>query len=375
MINKLIKTFDETNNFNNVIIPLSLEVKEIVYIYHHSIDENNKNIVLKIINKYKEIKVSFIEVDEESIKEIVDENSVVDVSVSKYISLVLTELAFKDNLNIIYFDIEERKIKEYKTHKVLCDKLFKFNIEDIITLGNGRIIDHLHRPTTNNETKELIYNVIKVDRNYSKFISYVNSVNQLISNFNNEDNTYYLNESVINKITSSSYYTKYFSTLNLFKIEGNKLIFFNDDIKRIFTASGSLLEDYIYNKLIDSNLFDDVSMSVKIEFNTKEYKYPVTCELDGLVLKDNTLLFVSVKSNKVDASALNEIKVHNIRFGNNYSKSVICVNSDLNVDSPSIYSKAMELGIYVIDDPYFKQDKIADKFLSIINNTYVYDKI
>lgn len=375
MINKLIKTFDETNNFNNVIIPLSLEVKEIVYIYHHSIDENNKNIVLKIINKYKDIKVSFIKVDEESIKEIVDENSVVDVSVSKYISLVLTELAFKDNLNIIYFDIEERKIKEYKTHKVLCEKLFKFNIEDIITLGNGRIIDHLHRPTTNNETKELIYNVIKVDRNYSKFISYMNSVNQLISNFNNEDNTYYLNESVINKITSSSYYTKYFSTLNLFKIEGNKLIFFNDDIKRIFTASGSLLEDYIYNKLIDSNLFDDVSMSVKIEFNTKEYKYPVTCELDGLVLKDNTLLFVSVKSNKVDASALNEIKVHNIRFGNNYSKSVICVNSDLNVDSPSIYSKAMELGIYVIDDPYFKQDKIADKFLSIINNTYVYDKI
>lgn len=375
MINKLIKTFDETNNFNNVIIPLSLEVKEIVYIYHHSIDKNNKNIVLKIINKYKDIKVSFIKVDEESIKEIVDENSVVDVSTSKYISLVLTELAFKDNLNIIYFDIEERKIKEYKTHKVLCDKLFKFNIEDIITLGNGRIIDHLHKPTTNNETKELIYNVIKVDRNYSKFISYVNSVNQLISNFNNEDNTYYLNESVINKITSSSYYTKYFNTLNLFKIEDNKLIFFNDDIKRIFTASGSLLEDYIYNKLIDSNLFDDVSMSVKIEFNTKEYKYPVTCELDGLVLKDNTLLFVSVKSNKVDASALNEIKVHNIRFGNNYSKSVICVNSDLNVDSPWIYSKAMELGIYVIDDPYFKQDKIADKFLSIINNTYNYDKI
>lgn len=375
MINKLIKTFDNENNFKNVIVPLSLDIKDITYIYHHDIDKNACDTCKKVINKYKNININFIGVSEDTLANLIDNDTVVDVSASKYITLKLTELAFKNNLDIIYFDVSERKIKEYKSHSVICDKLFKLNIEDIISLGNGKILDHLHKPSTNEDTKKIIYNIINVDRDYTKFISFTNNINQMLSNCSFDNNQYYINDNILKKITNSDYYQKYYSKLNLFKIENNKLIFFNDDIRRIFSASGTLLEEYIYNKLIDSKMFDDVLMSVKIEFNTKEYKYPVTCELDGLVLKDNTLLFVSVKSNKADAGALNEIKVHNIRFGNVYSKPVICVNNDFNIESPAIYSKAMELGVYVLDSTDFKKDNVSNRFLSIINNTYEYENI
>lgn len=373
-INRLVKTFDDSNNFNNAIIPLSLDLNEIVFIYHNSIDENNKNIVLNTIKKYKkDIRVDFLKVNEDTINEVVFNDSVVDVSVSKYISLVLTEIAYTNNLKIIYFDTEERNIKEYRDHTVLCNKLFKLSIEDLITLGNGKILDHLHKPTTNQVTKEKIYQIIESDINFNKLIDFFSRCSKCLHK--NSDGSITYNKDFNNSILSSNFYQRYIIDYNLFTIRGNEVIFINDDIKRIFFTPGELLEEYIYNKLIDSNKFDEVSMSVKIEFNKKNYNFPVTCELDGLVLLDNTLLFVSAKSNKVDTAALNEIKVHNIHFGNIYSKSVVCVNNNLNIESSGTYSKAMELGIYVIDEPYFKENKIVEKFISIINNTYTYDKL
>lgn len=372
-INKLIKTFDDSNNFNNAIIPLSLDINEIIFIYHHSIDENDKNIVLNIIKKYKQdIKVSFLKTDEETLKEIVTSDTVVDVSVSKYLSLVLTEIAYQNNLRIIYFDVEEKRIKEYRDHTILCEQLFKLSIEDIIILGNGKILDHLHKPTTNQGTKEKIYEIIEKDKKFSKLIDFMSKTSKHLNK--NDDGSITYNKE-FNKLLNTDYYNKYFKNYNLFKINDNKIIFLNDDIKRMFFTPGELLEEYIYNKLLDSNKFDEVSMSVKIEFNKKENKSPVTCELDGLVLKDNTLFFVSAKSNKVDTAALNEIKVHNIHFGNIYSKSVVCVNTDLNIEAGGTYLKAMELGIYIVDAPYFKEDKLVEKFLSIFNGSYVYDLV
>ena len=116
-------------------------------------------------------------------------------------------------------------------------------------------------------------------------------------------------------------------------------------------------------------------MSSTIEFNDEKWKYPVSCEIDCLVLKDNNLLFVSIKSNKVEKDDLNEIKVHNVVFGNRQSSPVICINSDLSNKKPSIYAKAEELGVYVIDSSSFQRGEMVDKFISIMEGTYEYEKI
>ena len=62
-------------------------------------------------------------------------------------------------------------------------------------------------------------------------------------------------------------------------------------------------------------------------------------------------------------------------FGNIYSKPVICINSDLSNNSPSIYAKGEELDIAITDEDSFKNDDVVSKFLSIIDDTYKYDKI
>ena len=371
----LLKTFEEENNFNNIIVPLTVDIDEVIFVYHHAVDRNKIRNCTSIINKYKSIKVLYKMVDENEVEELVNEDTIIDISAAKYLSIVLYEAALKNNLDIIYYDEHERVIKRYKDHKIIANNIFKLSIEDIIKAEGGTIVSSMHEPVKNQEAINIIYDVVENTSNqYSTFISYVSRINNYVSDYEHSGTRYHLNNETIIKIVSDDQYKKY-SSFKLFEIEDNDLVFANEEIRKIFMVSGSFLENYIYHKLIDSNIFDDVVMSASIEFNDEQWKYPVMCEIDCLVLKDNNLLFTSVKSNKVDASDLNEIKVHNIVFGNNQSKPVICINNDLSSKRPSVYAKAEELGVYVIDEDSFVNKDISRKFLSIVDGSYQYDKL
>ena len=372
---RLVKTFEEENNFNNIIVPLTVDVEEVVFVYHHNVDRNKIKNCTAVIKKYKNIKLSYHMVDENEVNDMIDEDTIIDISAAKYLSIVLYEVALKNNLDIIYYDEHERVIKRYKDHKVIYRNIFKLTIEDIVKSGGGVIESEMHKPVEDRESIELIYNAVETaSSQYSSFISYVSRINSYISDYDHSGNTFYLKNETIVKIVSDDQYKKYIN-LKLFEIEDNKLIFANEEIRKVFMVSGEFLENYIYHKLLDSNIFDDVKMSVSIEFNDEQWKYPVKCEIDCIVLKDNNLLFTSIKSNKVDTADLNEIKVHNVMFGNNQSKPVICINNDLSSKRPSVYAKAEELGVYVIDEDTFVENDISKQFLSIIDDTYQYEEL
>lgn len=375
MIKRLVKTFDEENNLINVLVPLTIDVEEVYFVYHHDVDTSLMKSCTSVINKYKKINIYYKKIKKYEIDKLLNENTILDVSAPKYLSIALYENALKNNLPVIYYDDEERCVKRYNDHSIINKDIFKLSIDDIIKLGGGKIESNLHKPVKNRNTINKIYEAVDYASNkYTIFTSFVSRINAYINDYQSENNTFHLNERTIKKILSDEQYHQY-KDLNLFTIEGNDLTFFNDDIKKIFTVSGTFLENYIYHKLIDSNLFDEVSMSNTIEFSRAQWHYPVTCEIDCLVLKNNELLFISIKSNKVDKDALNEIKVHNVMFGNSQSKAVICSNNDLSQEKPSVYAKAEELKVYVIDNTSFKKDRLAQDILSIINQSYQYERI
>lgn len=375
MTKRLLKTFEEENNLTNVLVPLTLDVDEVFFVYHHNVSSRKLQNCARVINKYKHVKVLYKRVNEEEIKDLIDENTVVDISAAKYLSIVLYEVALLNDLPVIYYDEEERVIKQYFNHQVVAKDIFKLMIEDIVTLGGGKILSYLHKPVTDKSSIDLIYKAIEsAKKEYTNFTSYVSRINSYVSDFDYHDNKIFLNENITRRIVSDEAYKKY-GDLNLFTLNGTDLTFYNNDIKKLFTVTGAFLENYIYHKLKDSNLFDDILMSSTIEFNDEQWKYPVTCEIDCLVLKDNNLLFVSIKSNKTEKDDLNEIKVHNVMFGNKQSKPVICTLSDISLKRPSVYAKAEELNVYMIDSTAFLNNKVPETFLSIIDGTYEYERI
>lgn len=82
----LLKSFDEQNNFNNAIVPLSLNIDKLIFVYHHQIDRSKFEYCTKVINKYKDIEIHFTKVDEQSIRQYFSDETIVDVSANKYLS-------------------------------------------------------------------------------------------------------------------------------------------------------------------------------------------------------------------------------------------------------------------------------------------------
>ena len=372
---RLIKTFEEETRLNNVLVPLTLDVDEVIFVFHHEVSQRRINNCSKVISRHKNIKLLFKRVGIDDIDELITDDCLIDISAARYLSIALYGAAMRHDLPIIYYDEEERVIKEFNKHEVIAEKVFSLDIEDIVTLGGGKILSTQHRPVERRESIELIYNAVeKAGGQYNLFTAYVSRINSYLSDLTPSHNVYHLDEDTVRKIVTDEQYRRY-KDLDLFRIEGTDLRFKNSDIRKIFMVTGEFLENYIYHKLIDDGFFDDVLMSSTIEFSDEKWKYPVTCEIDCLVLKDNDLQMVSIKSNKVEKDDLNEIKVHNVVFGNEQSHPVICINSDLSDKRPSIYAKAEELGVYVIDGTSFLNGTVVEQFIDIARGTYEYEKI
>ena len=330
-MNKILTVYDNDEPLNNVVSALTLQVDEVFYVYHHDVNLNHFINIDKVLTRYKDIKTHFIQLSDDvpQLQQILDENQnlIIDVGGAKYLSLLLFELTKSTSYQIIYYDDEENNIKDYRTHTVITDKVFKLQIEDVLTLRGGEIKEHMHRNVVDKRTIETVMDLVEKNiGNYSAFIRYITKVNSIISSSEYLGaNTYQLShDNARNLITDGEYK----NIGDLFEIdEENCLTFKTRKLKELTSVSGAFLENYLFIKLTESGYFDDVKMSVVIDFSDEKYIYPVRCELDCLLIKDNRMLFVSCKSTKADADTLNEIYVHNSRFGNALSLPVLSRSS------------------------------------------------
>ena len=381
-IQKLVTVLDTGDILNNVLASLSLDIDEVFFVYRHQEDYKHTIAIKKIIRKYKKIKIHIKKIRnaDKEIEKILNDNEgiIVDIGGEKYLSLVLFDKALNRNNEIIYYDNEENKIKSYREHKVLIEDVFKLSIEDLLELNGGKITRQMHHPINNKdrESVEVLYKTMTSSFNdYSKFTSFIQKINSAIARKDSRNGrNYLLNKDEIQRIKTDESFNKY-KEIGLINIIDNELIFPTRAIGKLFEVTGSFLENYLYLLLTSCNEFDDVMMSVVVDFSGDLRAYPIVCEIDCMIIKNNHLLFVSCKSNKVDTDDLNEIKVHNTMFGNDLSAPVLCTLDDLNIKSPSVYGKAKELGVAIVDTTAFKHGLVVDKFLDIINNNFKFEEL
>ena len=375
-MSKLLTVYDDKEPLNNVISELSLDVDEVFYVYHHEVSRATFSNIAKVINNHKKVELHFVELqdDQKQLEELIDEDTIVDVGGAKYLSLVLFDLCSRKNNRIIYYDDEENVIKDYRTHKVVDVEVIKLKIEDVLTLKGGEIISQLHQNITDQRNRDVIIRLVESNlQDYASFIKYMSLVNNKLSDNNYLGNyEYRINKNDYAELMSQNIFR---GISELFELKQDRIIFKNRKIKDVVMVSGTFLENYLYLKLSELDYFDDIKMSVVIDFSDEKYSHPVRCEIDCLIIKDNQLLFASCKSSKTTTDDLNEIYVHNKMFGNSRSKPVIFVGEELDRRYPSIYAKAIELGIYIIDRSSMSTNGLGEEFRKIIEGTYKYDKV
>ena len=375
-MSRLLTVYDDKEPLNNVINEISLDVDEVFYVYHHEVSRTSFNNIARVIRNHKKIDLHFVQLDddEKQLRELIDENTIVDVGGAKYLSLVLFDMCARLNNKVIYYDAEENLIKDYRSHKPLEIEVVKLNIEDALRLRGGEIVSQLHHNVTEKENKEIIIKLVEENLDdYSAFIKYMTLVNNKMSDNNYLGNyEYAINKKDYDELVEENIFN-YID--ELFGLEDDRISFINRKIRDIVTVSGTFLENYLYIKLSEADYFDDIKMSVIIDFSDEKYYHPVRCEIDCLVIKDNQLLFCSCKSSKASTDDLNEIFVHNRMFGNSRSKAVIFVGEELDRRYPSMYAKAIELGIYVVDKSSLLSKGAFAEFKEICEGTYKYDNL
>ena len=376
---RLLTVYDSVDPLNNVISALTLKAEKVFYIYHHEVPEYVFDNIRRVLDRYYSIKAEFLCLvnDDIEISEILEKNRniIIDVGGATYLSLLLFELVRNRDNRIIYYDDDENCIKDYRTHTVIYKEVFRLQIEDVLNLRGGEIKEYMHRSVSDRDTKKTLIRLVEGNmKNYAGFVRYVTKINSIISNRQYLGSGYYqLKKSDVSDIVSDDAYE---SSRDLFEIDDRqRLKFRTKNLKEMTSVAGAFLENYLYIKLDESGLFDDIKMSAVIDFADDKYAYPVRCEIDCLIIKNNRMLFVSCKSSKADASTLNEIYVHNHRFGNALSLPVLCVCEELDRKYPSTYAKGEELGIFIVDRSSFLKGNISEVFASIIDGTYVYDDV
>lgn len=139
--------------------------------------------------------------------------------------------------------------------------------------------------------------------------------------------------------------------------ESKLIIAMNPDYTHIFKVMGQILEMYCYIVCLESKLFDDVKMSVTIDYNGhfKQGYYDATSEIDLIAIKDNQPIYLSCKLNKIHQEDIYEIYTNATHFGGPSSHSMVAINRDTNKITEYLLNKASELHVHIIEKEKLNQ--------------------
>ena len=374
---KLIQVYEE-ESIRNIGALMCLGFSEAIFLFNDYTNTKNMSFLREVIKKYTKTKVSFYKVDERKIDlfHIVNENTYFNLNgPNNLLNIRLSMYVQENKFNSFYLFTNDQKIISLYNSEVLlsCVQKIHLSIEDVININGSSIINQNHyQPDIHN--KSLIKDILSIcevmKKDFNHWNRYISKLSTFISMY--PDGSYI----PINKKTkgiTNDYITKELDKLNILMINGNKLKFKSARFKKLFKSSGAWLEYYTCISLQKAKYFDDVRMSLVIDFDGDvSVTIDDKCEIDVICLKGLKPVFISNKAGKLKQEALYEIVSHARMFGDTNGIPVICMAHRVSDINPGLYRKAQELGIYVIDYDDIINNKIAERVIDIVNDRYKY---
>ncbi len=144
--------------------------------------------------------------------------------------------------------------------------------------------------------------------------------------------------------------------------------FKNSLIHQCLLDVGIWLELFIYQTCRTSGCFDDVQISVVVDWNGDEDEAINTInEIDVVLTQGITPVFISCKTGVPTTTTLNELHTLTELFGGRYAKGVLATMCKLSEVSPSTYKRALDMGIHVITCEDITPQTLIKKLTNIIN--------
>ena len=140
----------------------------------------------------------------------------------------------------------------------------------------------------------------------------------------------------------------------------------NHLIKHCLSDAGIWLELHLYQTIYESGAFDDVQVSVLVDWDgIEDRKLNTINEIDIMATKGLVPIFISCKIGVPNTVALNEISTLVKTFGGVYAKGCIATACRLSEKSPATYQRAKDMGINVLEDRDLQPERLLKKLLKM----------
>ncbi len=143
--------------------------------------------------------------------------------------------------------------------------------------------------------------------------------------------------------------------------EGVSFRFRDGQIRSWLRDVGSVLETYVYKACLDAGIFDDVRLSVIVDWEGENRSGSVSNELDVMCCRGVVPLFISCKTCEVKTEALNELAVLRDRFGGRTARAVVVTSARGNA---RMRNRAAELNIQVSEPGDLAADRLRERLKS-----------
>ena len=146
--------------------------------------------------------------------------------------------------------------------------------------------------------------------------------------------------------------------------DGVSFRFRDGQIRSWLRDVGSVLETYVYKACLDTGIFDDVRLSVIVDWEGENNSNSVSNELDVMCCRGIVPMFISCKTCDVKTEALNELAVLRDRFGGEMAHAAIVTAERGNA---RMRNRAAELNIQVIELKDLTSDRLQKRLKKCMN--------
>lgn len=381
----LVKIYDK-EQINNLLVIFAFRPKKVVLLYDSL--KTNLNTLKFIENACKTkipyISFEYISIDNKNLESVFsickniiskNENCYFDITGSKEIIAIGTYLSCLKTFNPIFkIDIENSELISIYGCKILEGKFAspKLSLETLLA-SHGATITGQGHPSPPKEIHNTILSfcnyIFDNTKRWKELCLYLQvgctkkyqSANPLL---------FYAPKTI--DLSSQSIYLKNANLLHIAEEMNlihslnitNEFVSFtfrNKFIKKYFTDYGTWLELYTYILISREKEFHDVQMSVKINWEGQTNPADeVINEIDVTFFANSHPVFLSCKLPEPTSEALHELSIYPHYFGGEYSKSILVSLSTIKKDHSSIFKRAHDMNISIIDGSHIKNNTFID---------------
>ena len=150
----------------------------------------------------------------------------------------------------------------------------------------------------------------------------------------------------------------FLENLELLADERVRFSFADGQIRTWLRDVGSVLELYVWKACLRSGSYQDVRVSVVVDWEGQNTRDGVSNEIDVVAVRGIKPVFISCKTSEIRTEALNELAILRDRFGGEVARAIIVSAEPTRTVTRN---RAAELDIEVIDLDELEPEQLLDR--------------